>query len=310
MDQPVTSTSSERIASIVVGFDFTPCSMTALKQAIRIASKCDATVQAVHVIDTLVVMDLEAALSQMQRDIAANLTSDAQKAWREAVAGLSAAQDVALDVAIDNRIVGILRKADQHNADLLVLGAFSSQKPHVGVGTVASGCVRKSHCDVLLIRDNQVGPFKTVTAAVDFSPASSRALTLAARFAAIDGAELRVFHIFDAPWHQFHYRAPTPQVEPSFQRQYTEGLQRRLKAFASDAVALYPALRASFEVFDYSGHRSGIVEYSQRVNADLIVLGTRGRSNIRDLLIGSTAEKALRESSCSILAVKPQPRQV
>jgi nucleotide-binding universal stress UspA family protein len=41
------------------------------------------------------------------------------------------------------------------------------------------------------------------------------------------------------------------------------------------------------------------------MGADLIVLGTRGHTNLRDVLLGSTAERALSESTCSILAVKP-----
>jgi hypothetical protein len=48
------------------------------------------------------------------------------------------------------------------------------------------------------------------------------------------------------------------------------------------------------------------VQYAQGVGADLIVLGTRGRTNLRDLLLGSTAEKVLRDSVCSVLAVHPE----
>jgi nucleotide-binding universal stress UspA family protein len=41
------------------------------------------------------------------------------------------------------------------------------------------------------------------------------------------------------------------------------------------------------------------------VRADLVVLGTRGEHSLRDLLLGSTAEKALAAAGCSVLAVKP-----
>ena len=93
------------------------------------------------------------------------------------------------------------------------------------------------------------------------------------------------------------------------QKQYRGGLERRLAEFcrpALDAAGAHGPLRTRFAVYDYNGHRSGIVEYASKVQADLIVLGTRGRTNLRDLLLGSTAEKALEESKCSILAVKPE----
>jgi nucleotide-binding universal stress UspA family protein len=41
------------------------------------------------------------------------------------------------------------------------------------------------------------------------------------------------------------------------------------------------------------------------VGADLTVLGTRGKTNLRDMLLGSAAERVLAESRCSVLAVKP-----
>jgi universal stress protein E len=51
---------------------------------------------------------------------------------------------------------------------------------------------------------------------------------------------------------------------------------------------------------------TGIVEFQQQSGADLVVLGTRGRTSLRALLLGATAEYVLRESKCSLLAIKPE----
>jgi universal stress protein E len=291
--------------AIVVGVDFTPCSAVALGQAIRISRWSGATVHVVHVIDTTVVIEVEAALSPMQQGIRESLTKDAERAWGEFAKAIPGAADLPVEVSINNRIVGILRRARESKADLLVMGAFGDRTPDVGFGTVATACVRKSMVDVLLVRDTQPGVFKTIVAAVDFSETSLRALERAVLFAAQDGAELHVLHVFAAPWHQPHYRAPTPLVQPHLQKQYRDGLERRLAEFARPALADDASLRSRSAVYDYNAHRSGIVEYAKSVSADLIVLGTRGRTNLRDILVGSTAEKALRESKCSVLAVKP-----
>ena len=185
------------------------------------------------------------------------------------------------------------------------MGAFGDRRPEVGIGTVASACVRKSMTDVLLVRDTQPGAFTTVVAAVDFSETSARALARAAQFAAQDGAELHVLHVFSAPWHRLHYRAPARLAEPHLQKQYRDGLERRLAEAARRVSDAHPGLRVRTSCFEHKGHRSGIVEYAEGASADLIVLGTRGRTNLRDILLGSTAEKALAESHCSVLAVKP-----
>jgi nucleotide-binding universal stress UspA family protein len=51
--------------------------------------------------------------------------------------------------------------------------------------------------------------------------------------------------------------------------------------------------------------REAILDHVNEVHADLVVLGTRGKSGLRELLIGTTAEKIIQHAPCSILAVKP-----
>jgi len=294
------------ITSIVVGIDFTPGSAAALREGLRIAKWNRATVRAVHVIDTLVASELEEAMSAFQGIVREGLIADAREAWTTFTATVDTAGAVPIDVRIDHRVRGILAAVRDAKADLLLIGACGTREPEVGMGTVATACVRHAMSKVLLVRDTQSGPFNSVVACVDFSPTSLLALDQAARVATQDGAALHVLHVFDAPWHQLHYRAPTPEADPHFQQQYKAGLERRLNTFAGQLGREIDYLRPVFALFDYRGHRSGIVEYADQVGADLIVLGTRGRTNFRDVLMGSTAEKALRDSKCSVLAVKPE----
>jgi nucleotide-binding universal stress UspA family protein len=291
--------------SIVVGVDFTPCSAAALVHGLRIRDSTGAALQIVHVIDTLVAVELEEALSPMQQDIREGLIADAKEAWARFATGVPGAESVPIQIRIDNRIHGIVETVHEQRADLLVLGAFGSQSPDVGVGTVATGCIRKSPADVLLVRDTQVRPFRTLVVGVDFSPTSQRAVKRAASIAAKVQADLHVVHVFCGPWHRLHYRAPTVEVAPHFQKQYRDGLHGRLVAFTRSALNDIPPDRVHLVVHDDQGHRSGLVEYAAGVSADLMIVGTRGRTTLRDLLLGTFAEKVLRNTPCSVLAVKP-----
>jgi nucleotide-binding universal stress UspA family protein len=47
-----------------------------------------------------------------------------------------------------------------------------------------------------------------------------------------------------------------------------------------------------------------IVRHAREVNADLIVMGTHGRTGLERLLMGSVAEKVMRDAFCSVLVVK------
>lgn len=292
--------------SLMVGVDFTPCSASALRQAIRIAERTQATLHVVHVIETLVVMDLEEALSPFQADIRAGLIQDAGKTWKEFTADVPEACGLELAVEIDNPVAAILRRVREQSADLLILGTHGTSPQDRGAGTLATACVRKAMANVLLVRDPHVGPFASVVACVDFSATSLKALEQAVRMAAHDGAALHVLHVFHAPWHRLHYRAPTPQASPDYQTQYRDGLRRRLEAFCEPFRREMALLRTQYALFDFPGHGRGIAEFVAQVGGDLAVLGTRGRTNLRDVLLGSTAERVVRDAPCSILTVKPE----
>ncbi len=306
---PYDAATMKRLTSIVVAVDFTPCSARALREAIRLAQSSGAQLHAVHVIDHLVVSELEDALVGIQPGLREGIQSDAEEAWRAFARQIPGAERLQLRISVEHRVTGILDRVAADHADLLVLGAHGDRPPELGVGSVAASCVRKSPADVLLVRDAPTGSpdgrFRTVVAAVDFSPTARHALARAAEVAHADGAALHVLHVFDGPWHKLHYRAPTREADPHFQRQYRTALEGRLEDFAQPVLSAFAGMTATFTVLDHPGHRSGIVQHAESVHADLIVLGTRGRASIRDLLLGSTAERALAESRCSVLAVKP-----
>src|SRR5688572_26209688 len=98
----------QRFRSILVGIDFTPGSRVALAEALRIARWDGATVQAVHIINTLVVVDLEESLSELRRGVIDGLIADARGEWAAFVAAVEGAAAVPLEVRIDNGIAGIL----------------------------------------------------------------------------------------------------------------------------------------------------------------------------------------------------------
>jgi nucleotide-binding universal stress UspA family protein len=281
------------LASIVVGLDFSECSRVALGHAQRVASWAGAQLHPVHVVDTPIdEIREDAALTVMQRGIHAGLVEDARKRWDAFVEGMPGASDLHLDIFVAHRLVGIRQQLDRHNADLLVLGAYGDERPSVGMGTLASTCVRNLPTDVLIVRDSHRDPFRTVVVGIDFSPACRRALEAASLLAHGEGAKLYAAHV-------------VPDRAGTLARVPTE-LGPALDAFVNETTSKYPGLEVQAKVFPYSGYRSGVLEFAALVNADLVAVGTRGRSNLRDVALGSTAEKVLRDSVCAVWAAKPR----
>ena len=91
------------------------------------------------------------------------------------------------------------------------------------------------------------------------------------------------------------------EVDEAQAAQYRRALELRLREFVGD-TGKHPV---HFAVTEAANHGHGIAEYARRVHADLLVLGTKGRSNLAYVLLGSTVERLLREIPCSALVLRP-----
>jgi nucleotide-binding universal stress UspA family protein len=96
----------------------------------------------------------------------------------------------------------------------------------------------------------------------------------------------------------------TPEADPDFKKQYRDLLQRQLNQFVGDTRGL----EAHCILHDASGYGHGLAEYALKISADLIIMGNKGRTNLRYLLLGSTAERLLTELPCSVLCVRTPER--
>lgn len=281
----------KRLASIVVGIDFSDSSWVALEHAARIARWFGASLYAVHVVETGDLPRSFATPTPLQQGIRAGLQDEVRRRWSAFTRGLVDADEVPLDVSFGSRFGGIHRYVLERGADLLVLGAVGHARPNVGLGTLASGCIRSVPADVLVVRDDFHGPFRTAVVGVDFSATSGRALETGAMLAAKEAAILRA--VFVVPDAQGAAMPPSQDVD------------QELEMFTRAATDAWPDLEVRCDVYPHTGHRSGLLEFATVVHGDIVVVGTRGRTNLRDVMLGSTAEKVLRDSLIAVLACKP-----
>jgi nucleotide-binding universal stress UspA family protein len=261
--------------SVVVGIDFSPASASALAHAARLATAAGVQLHAVHALGD-----------------AAEGDPGLPDRWVQFRGAVGGATGVPLEVLAGPRHAILEEAVRRHEADLLVLGAGGEGGAHVGLGRLASRCIRSSEVDVLVVRDDRPGPFRTVVAGVDFSEASRRALAWAETIARRDAAGLYAVHVVAAldGSRETHARLAA-EFGPA------------LDEFVAGTIPA-EGIGVRREVFPYTGHRSGLIEFCAVVDAGLLVIGTRGRGNLREALLGSTAEKALEHSTCAVLAVK------
>jgi nucleotide-binding universal stress UspA family protein len=146
---------------------------------------------------------------------------------------------------------------------------------------------------------------KQILCAVDFSEFSRRALDHALGVARCYGSTVTALHVV----------APTPVVVPV---PYYIGAGTPLVAVPQTdraAVAAHvqrlideervPGVRVDAVVEEAPGVHAEILVQAERVGADLLVMGTHGRSGFERLFLGSTAEKVLRKARCPVMTVPP-----
>jgi nucleotide-binding universal stress UspA family protein len=106
--------------------------------------------------------------------------------------------------------------------------------------------------------------------------------------------------------HAYHLPVEFQQVEGSY---LPADFWNSIKDEAKDQLSLYgDRLRQrglQVEELTREGYPATVIEEeAERLNADLIVIGSRGRSGLKHLLLGSIAERVVQKSPCPVLTVK------
>lgn len=266
---------------ILAATDGSPRAEEAARQAVRLAGALGASLEFLFVVDTGhphisdVEAEGEAALARVAR-----LAAEAGiQAPTRLVAGQPAKS--------------LVEEATEHEVDLLCVG------PDAGIlggtirlGQVAAHVVREAPSSVLMGRE--AGPDFPVRIAcgVDGSAASVETATLAAQVASATGAELRLLHVVpvfrgdNAEW-TLDPEEPSPaELEPS--------------VHAAVALGVVPVREMAM-----GRPESAIVAAASRDGTDLVVVGHRGLSGVRRVLLGSVSEHVTTHAPCSVLVARP-----
>jgi nucleotide-binding universal stress UspA family protein len=140
---------------------------------------------------------------------------------------------------------------------------------------------------------------KHILVATDLSPLADRAFERAAKIAEAHEARLTAVHVIDEQVLAYE----------NGDREFGSKLAGRAKAgMARQAATLPKSVAARFGQIIRTGSPSGaILEAATQTKADLIVLGLHRIDPLRDLFIGTTAERIIRHAAVPVLMVKDKP---
>jgi nucleotide-binding universal stress UspA family protein len=142
--------------------------------------------------------------------------------------------------------------------------------------------------------------FERILCATDFSDTAEAAWATAQELARVHRSSLLLLHVFtDLPLYSYA-EVPAPTVEQVWeeQRRWAErAIEDRVAAATARGLAARGVVKTGTPAIM-------IADTADEERADLILIGTHGRTGLDRLLVGSVAERVVRLAPCPVLTVK------
>jgi len=297
------------LKTILIAVDFSTGSRAALEQASRLAQIHGSKLHVLHVMDAAALAALADRRGEAFASAAQSATEGGRRALESWLAQSLMPDGYEITLVIGVPLHEILEHAKSLHADLLVAGIAGEGENSVGAGSVSSKLARKSVIHVLLVRTGQSQSFQKIVACVDFSDHALRVLALTRELALHDHASVDFLHVWQDLGSMLPVMGPFGESGLSLANatmaprdELITAIQAQLHAFIQTHAQ---GLTHTGVLHEDRKTGRGIADHARESGADLIIIGALGRTNLRYLLLGSTVERVLIQSACSVLVVKP-----
>ena len=191
----------------------------------------------------------------------------------------------------------ILKLSKLKNADLIIMGRKNNLK---GSGIVSSKIARKCPCSLLLVTGNSSSSINKLLVPVDFSRHSALAVNLALGICETSKSRLEGIHVYGVPVGYYKTGKSFDEFAAIMKTHSKKGCKAFLQenGFPTD-------ISCEYILTDSGKYPELIYDYAENNDIDLIIIGSKGRTDISSILMGSVAEKLVYlDSHIPVLIVK------
>lgn len=177
----------------------------------------------------------------------------------------------------------LLRWAKIKDVDLIIMGRKEELE---GSGSLAKGIAKKAPCSVLLLQERRPpGLPKKIMIPSDFSDHTDLIYDFGERISEELGAELIPVHLYEVP----HGYSKTGKSFEEFAEIMKENAREDFRRFIQKFN--HKELECQFILNNGEGQGKALLEEAENLGADMILLGSRGKTKSAAILLGSVAEK-------------------
>lgn len=280
-------------AKILVAFDGSESSKNALKQAIALGERERSWIKVLAVVPDYE-GDLELVGVSNLKETLEGPTEKLVAEAKEVADSLSA--NILTEVEQGEAYEKIIDVADDENCDLIVMGRRGLRRmERMLMGSVTARVISHSDNNVLVVPRNAVVDWDNICVATDGSEYSDVALERAIDYARDLGGRLTIAAVVDM--HPEYYADATDIVDKM-------GIKASETLEKAEATAAKAGVEAK-TVLLRGDPAQELATMAKNEDCGIIFVGTRGRSGVKKLLLGSVAEKIIGFAHCPVFVAKP-----
>lgn len=304
----------ETYQNILVAVDPTTDEQKALKRAIDLATSINEIGGKIKVNAFLSIFDfsyeMTTILSSDERDVMRESVIKDKKIWLEGVINqLNPTTEITSQVVWHNRpFEAIIERVIEDNYDLVIKGTHQHDKFKSVVFTPTDWHIlRKCPCPVLLVKDHEWPQNGNILAAVNVGSDETEHHSLNA---IITHEAKQLGQLIKGNVHLVNSFPGTPvniAIEiPEFNStEYNDTMYKHHEQAMIEHANKFDISIANTHVKE--GLPETVIEQvAEKIDAELVILGTIGRTGISAALIGNTAEHVIDQLNCDVLALKPE----
>jgi len=295
---------AKNVKTILAALDLAAGSDAVLVRAIQLATAHAARLHVLHVIEAEPLSHVAALSDRSENDLRNELKRHALSMIETLLIENGRTRRTKVNIEFGAPHAIVTHVAGERGADVIVIGPGKghSLKEKV-LGSTADRVIRTAAASILVVRRESAEPYRQVVAAVDFSPQSATAAKEARKL--FPEAAMQLVHAVDTPLtlEQAMLRSGTSQIEMQrYRSAKTEKAGLELSTFAHDVFGAGKVVARVVE----GEPSSTLVHLSRDHHVDLVAVGTHGRGVVLQALLGSVAQKVLKEAGCDVLIASNQ----
>ena len=200
---------------------------------------------------------------------------------------------------VPNEIQALL---EEKKAALLVIGAHGQGYHFMPIiGNIPAKLIQGSPCPVLIIRQEDMRPYKRVLIPIDFTEVSINQVTQSMPFIPED-AEIILMSVCESPCAS---RLRYANVTVEILEQYRNKVKGEAEEKINQLIEALETPRKLIPHVEIGIPHQAILQYVKNNEIDLLVLGKHPRNRLEEYLVGSTVHYAINEAECDVMITTP-----